>query len=614
MARSTTAPAPGHTQRVYSRTQTPSDLAGKPRISSDSIDKLYRIRGQEIENRQPLIPLWTDIARKMNPAMADWNDDTSTQEVVPNFKDLASNAGMKASIQCSDGIEAYAFSRNSPWLRLATEDQNLMERSDVRLWLQQLSLHSYRQLAQSGWYDAARAWVRIGLDFSTSVMFRSNNIARGLPSYQALHLKRTLIMENENGEVDTLFRDLYLTPFDAASLFGYRNLPITIQDAFDEKLNTRFVFQQFIHPLDKFDLDIGMRESRGKRWYSLYVADCDHDNPIREGGYYTFPAFAWRFARNASGSAYGTDSPGYLEISNVKQVNGMRKDYLRGLQSRFRPQIKATDQLEGRINLDPNGITYLGQGEDFTSALTIGDTNGIMQDIKSVEDGVYDSYHRNLFLILTANIERLKTATEVEAIKGEQAAMLTAFFGRLSTEGLEPMIEDLVQCELESGRAPPPPPIMKGHLVKVDLVSPLSILQKRYLLLDNTRQFLAEVAGLVSSQLAPDGADNVDFNQYIRSAADIYHIDERVLRDLADVKKIQQARAAAKMQMVQEQMANQRAVAQAQAYKAGAVAPQPGSPSARIVFNRPAGGAIQSADLLSGPSVPVPAEVGGARG
>jgi hypothetical protein len=595
---------------VYRGTKTPSNLSGTPRISSDTVEKLYTIREQEKENRAPLIPLWTDIARKMNPAMADWNDDTTTQEIVPNFKDLHSNVGMKSSIQLADGIEAYAFSRNSPWLRLAAEDERLMERSDVRLWLQQLSLHCYKQLAHSGWYDAARAWVRVGVDFSTSVMFRDNNIARGLPSYQALHLKRAIIMDNENGECDTLFRDLWLSAFDCASYFGYANLPVTIQDAFDQKLNRRFVIQQFIHPIDKFDLDIGARQTRAKRWHSLYVADCDHDSPIREGGYYTFPAFAWRFARNASGSAYGTDSPGYLEISNVKQAGGMRKDYHRGVQSRFRPQIKATDQLEGRINLDPNGITYLGQGEDFTTAFTIGDTNGLMLDIKSIEDGVADSYHKNLFLILTANIERLKTATEVEAIKGEQAAMLTAFFGRLSTEGIEPMVEDLVQCELESGRAPPPPEILKGQPIKVDLISPLSVLQKRYLLLDNTRQFLAEVAGLVQSQLAPDGADNVDFNQYIRSAADIYHIDERVLRDLADVKKIQQARAQAKMQMVQEQQANQRAIAQAQAYKAGAVAPQPGSPSARIVFNRPAGGAIQSADLLSGPSVPVPAAVG----
>jgi hypothetical protein len=589
----------------------PSDLARSPRISVDSVDKLYRIRAQELENRQPLIPLWTDIARKMNPAMADWNDDTTSMEVVPNFKDLTSNVGMKASIQLADGIEAYAFSRNSPWLRLATEDQNLMERRDVRLWLQLLSLHCYRQLLQSGWYDAARSWVRVGVDFATSVMMRTNNIARGLPAYQTLHLKRAVIMENENGEVDTLFRDLWLTAFDAASAFGLENLPVTIQDAFREKLNKKFSFQQFIHPLDKFALDIGARESKGKRWHSLYVADIDHDHPIREGGYYTFPAFAWRFARNPSGSAYGTDSPGYLEISNVKQVNGMRKDYHRGVQSRFRPQIKATDQLEGRINFDPNGVTYLGQGEDFTQAFTIGDTKGLLDDIMRMEDGVMDSYHKNLFLILTANIERLKTATEVEGIKGEQAAMLTAFFGRLSTEGLEPMVEDVVQLELESGRAPPPPPIMKNQAVKVDLISPLAILQKRYLLLDNTRQFLAEVAGLVQSQLAPDGADNVDFNQYIRSAADIYHIDERVLRDLADVKKIQQARAAARMQMAQEEAANKKMIAQAQAYKAGAVAPQPGSPAAqRIVFNRPQGGAIQSADLLSGPTTNVPAAVG----
>ena len=123
--------------------------------------------------------------------------------------------------------------------------------------------------------------------------------------------------------------------------------------------------------LENFDLDIGRRETRGMPFYSLYVADVDHTNPIREGGYEVKPFFAARWSRNLDGDVWGGDCPGMVEISNVKQANGVRKDLSRMRQLAGRPPLKATEGLRGRIRLEPNGITYVRPGEDYAPGIIV---------------------------------------------------------------------------------------------------------------------------------------------------------------------------------------------------------------------------------------------------
>jgi len=557
--------------------QTAEIIRATPRISVESLDVLYQIRGQLIEEREQIIPTWKEIAQHCNPLLADWNFESEIQTTLPDMKVVYDNTAMKASGRLADGIQGYSFSRSSAWNRLATEDESLMDRTDVSSYLQRSEIGLYNQWAKSSFYDEGRSFIRIGADFGTAIMFRTNNVVRGIPQYQVLHLKRCCIMEDENGEVDTLFRDLWLTPFDAVAMFGYEALPVIIQDAYRNNDTTRKMFTQFIFPLDKFDLDIDARSTKGMPFYSVYVADCDHRKAIREGGYEVKPFFVWRWSRNPDGSVWGIDCPGMLEISNVMMLSGMRKDYHRMIQLRARPPLKATEQLQGRLNLTPSGVTWMRAGEDYGAGMLIGDTKGILEDMSLLQKGVNESYHTELFLVLTQNIQRTKTATEVEGLRGEQAAMLTAFFGRLGAEFLEPVTEDLFQLEIDAGRAPPAPRVLGGQRIKIDLVSPLAQLQKRYLLLDNTRQALNEIFTL--AQIDKTALDPVNLEAYVRSIGKYYNIDRNVLRDVYEVQKIRAARQKQQEAMLKAQMQMKAAELQSKVYGATSKAPEAGSPA-----------------------------------
>jgi hypothetical protein len=131
---------------------------------------------------------------------------------------------------------------------------------------------------------------------------------------------------------------------------------------------------------------------------------------------------------------------------------------------------------------------------------------------------------------------------------------MSAFYGRLSAEFLEPVLEDLFSIELMSGRIPRPPDSLwqQARQLRLDMISPLAQMQRRFLMLGSSQQAIAEIAALV--QLNPQILDNINFDQQVRNIADAYGLDKRVIYDMADVQRMREARAKAQQQaMAQEQ-------------------------------------------------------------
>lgn len=555
--------------------------ARAPRISTESVTTLYMLREQALEERAPFESLYKDIAKYSNPSFQDWSDEPeeSGSQTPPLLKDVYDNTMIRESSRLADGIQGWGFSRSNAWLRIAAEDDNLMEQSAVKDGLQKLEIRAYKQLSKSNFYDEGRSMVKACSDFGAGVMWRTRDPGREIPSYQNLHIKRCLLFENAWGEVDGLFRDMWLTGWEAATLFGTERLPQKVRDAYNKSENKRFRFTVFTFPVEKWDLDIDSRQAKGMPFYSVVIAE-DEKTPIREGGYRVKPFWAWRWTRNPDGGVWPMDCPGIIEISNAKQLNGMAKDMMRIGQLLARPPLKATEQLRGRIDLSPNGFTYLKPGEDYAPGVAVGDPRFMDARMQALAASISGGYHSDLFLILSQNMERLKTATEVEGIKGEQAAMLTAFFGRCQVEFLECAVEDLIQSELDAGYGLTIglPRSLLGKTLKIDLVSPLARLQKRYLLQEPTKQVIAEAMAI--ARLDPTALDWIDFGEHLKQTAEMVGIDRRVLRDIVDVQRIREGRAKQQAALMQAQLQEQQAKTQATAYGAAATAPEAGSPAA----------------------------------
>jgi hypothetical protein len=532
----------------------------EPRIAAESLERLMKIKKQHEENRKRYDTAWRECAKYTNPNMADWNDEPGqkTGKRPDDTTHIYDNTVQKASQTLTDGVQGYAFARNQAWFKLALEGYDDLSGEEAA-WLQQAEKKMYSQFQKSNFYDEGRAFIKCCADFGTGIMLRIDDVSRGIPVYKVAHLKWCCIDENEYGEVDTLFRDFWLNPFQGAAQFGYEKLPQVIKNAYHAGSLTPYKFTQVILPPDRYDLDIFRRE--GRAYYTVYWADCERTKAIMDGWYSLRPFFAWRWSRNLDGDVWGVDAPGMLETPNVKQLNAMRADYNRMVQLNARPSFKATEGLEGKINIRPNGVTYLRSGQDFTPIMVSGKIDSVLQDMADLRRTINETYYTDFFLILSQNIERQKTATEVAGIQGEKAALLSAFYGRLTAEFLEPVLEDEFTLELLSGRIQPPPDSLYSEHIRIDMISPLAQMQKRYVMLGSSQQAVAEIAALV--QLNPGVMDNLNLDQHVRNIADAFGLDKRVIIDEVDVQRMRQARA-------QQQAAIQQAAMQMEQAKVGA--------------------------------------------
>lgn len=553
----------------------------KPRIAKADLDHLLNIKEQYTDERRRFVDYWRQYASKVNPTMSDWDEDAEPgNRTLPDKKDNYDNTGLKASDIFANGMQSAAFGRSLNWIALNPEDLDLITNKMAKEWFQQAARSIARDLARTTFYEEGRAFTRSTADFGTGVMFRDFNEARAMPIYHSLHLKRCLLAEDEFGDVDTLFRDLWLSPFEAARFFGKENLPQQVKDDLADKKSKKRKYTQFIFPKDKYDLDIEARN--GKPYYSLYAIALDGLTAIMEGGYETRPFYVWRWSRSLEGDVWGVDSPGMIEYANMLQVNSMKKDFLRLIQLSARPPIKATEGMQEQgVHLEPSYKHFLRPGQDFAPVPITGDLNGIVEGMKDLQGSIRASYYSDFFLTLTANLERIKTATEATYIKGEQSAMLAAMSGRMIVEFLEPAIEDVFNTLMTYGRLPPMPDQLKGQGYRVDLISPLAQLQKRQMLLSETDEFMARI--LQVAQVDQTVMDTVSLEGYAGVIAEAYNQDQRVVRDLIDVQRIRAARNKAQAAMAAQQLQNDTTKANASMLSAGSKAPEPGSPVEKMM-------------------------------
>ena len=556
---------------------TKQDDLRRSRISKDALDTLSNIREQYRTERRRFIDYWASYAPKVNPTMSDWDEDAEPgTKALPDKKDLYDATAIDASDKFANGMQSTAFGRTVPWISTNPEDMELRDDKQIAEWFQAVDRRLAMSLARTRFYEEGRAFTRSCADFGTGIMFRDFDAGRATPIYHSLHLKRCLIAEDAFGEVDTLFRDFWLSPFEAATFFGKDNLPDSVKRALADKSTKKRRYIHLVFPKDKYDLDLQARDD-GKPYYSVYVYEDDGFQAIMEGGYETRPFYVWRWASSLEGDVWGVDSPGMIAYADALQANAMRKDFQRLVQLAARPPIKATESMQAQgVLIEPNAKHFLRPGDDFAPVPVTGDLSGIMASLEATRKDIRSRYYVDTFLSLTANLEAIKTATEATYVKGEQAAMLAAMSGRMTVEFLEPAVEDIFSLELRYGRLPPMPERLEGEKVRVDLISPLAHLQKRYMMLNETDEFIARI--LQVAQVDPKIMDKVDLDAYADTIAEAYNQDRRVVRDLTAVQRIRSARERAQGEMAAQQLKNETAKAEATVLAAGGKAPEAGSP------------------------------------
>ena len=470
-----------------------------------------------------------------------------TQRIIDNTATLS--AGRLAA-----GIQSGVTSPARPWFRLALGDADLSDQSDVKLWLDEVQRRMFRVLGQSNIYNCTHVlYEEVGV-FGNGVLLIEEDdldVIRGT----ILTAGEYMLATNNRGRVDVLFREFVMTVEQMSERFGLENLSSAAQALYyTGQMDQQFMIAHAIEP--NSTLSDGLPGVVGKKPYrSTYWEWANREKIVLEcKGFNELPfmAFRWHVIAN---EPYGR-SPGMDALGDVKALQKMQLRSQQAIDKMVNPPMVADIAMKNEnASLLPGGVTYVSQsGAGFKPAYEISpNIQGIEQKIRETQERIKSCFFEDLWMMI-AQLDTVRTATEIVARKEEKMLQLGPVLERMQFELLDPIVERVFSIMMRRGLLPPAPQSVQGNQIDVQYVSTLADAQKA---VDTTgvERLVAFVGNIAAAR--PDALDNLNVDEIVDSYADMLGVSPKVLESTAQVAAIraQRAKQAQQAQSAQNAMA-----------------------------------------------------------
>lgn len=491
---------------------------------------------------------WQDISRFILPRREDWTEIYNRANRIGTH--IFDGTAMGAASILANGFTGYVLSPNVPWFRLSTEDNEVMDRvPGTREWLELCEKIMYGEFRRTNLYEEAIEFFRDGSTIATATMYYEESERTGKIRFSTRHPKEVYIAENDDGEIDTVFRRFHMPARTMEQKFGYENLSNAAQNLCTSDPYETIPVIHATYPRE--DRDVTKRNKENKRFASVYMEESG-DHILREGGYDTLPYFTWRWTVNTD-ELYGR-GPGHEVLSEVKKLNLMSKGMLRMTQLATDPPLNVPEEMRNRLRWEPGGRNYYSQPDMIVQPSPVSSDFPVGFDREErIRQTIEQAYMVDFFLMLQRSPDRM-TATEVMERQAEKAAIMGPILGRLTTEFLNPLIKKTFALLLNKGKIPPPPPqIMqlagRGAELKIEYLGPLAQSQQKFHTTKGIDQSLVALQPI--AQYDPQALDNIDWDELLRESMEGHGLPQRAIRDREAVAKIREQRNLAAQQQQQ---------------------------------------------------------------
>jgi hypothetical protein len=405
--------------------------------------------------------------------------------------------------------------------------------------------------------------------------------SQSLYEFTAHPFEQIVFQENRRGRVDSVARKFTWTARQIVQEFGEGEGRVgkTVWDAYNEEggrgRDKTFEIVHAATPRSEFKT--GRRDVLNMPIASQWASVADKIM-LRQGGWPQLRYLVCRFAK-ASGEKHGR-SPAMTCLPDMKMVNEIEKCVIIGAEQVVRPPILVPDSsFLGTQTLTPgklmnyrvNPINAMVKPEPFLTGARVDFGTEYADSKRKI---IVQALYNDLFLILSDEKYKQKTATEVREILAEKLNFLGPNFGRLKVELFDPMVRILLSILGEV------PAYLRG--VPMGLLSLANI---RY---TSTLALAMEYAELTSMQDAlmflspfaeidPTIWDNFSFDEISRGIAEKMALPIRWLKPRDEVRALREARMQYQAAQMQMQMAMQQAQVAGKSTKrpeAGSVAEQ----------------------------------------
>jgi hypothetical protein len=455
--------------------------------------------------------------------------------------DVYDSAGIEALRIFSSGLHGYLTNPSSKWFNLRTENRDLMDSKEVKVWLKDTEDKIYDTINGSN-FDTSmlEGYTDFG-SVGLCVIFLEDDPIDYVRFY-ARPIKEIYIDQNEREIIDTVYRVFEFTVRQAYRKWGENCSKDTIEKYNKGKYEDKVTILHAVEP--RFDYHPGKKDSLNMPFASVYI-EKEAKKKLSEGGYKSFP-YMIAGANKESGELYFT-SPMMECFSDTKMVNKMTETNIKAGMTIAAPPLDVPhDGFMGPINLNPGAVNYRNSevgGVDYSirPIQTGANVPMTLEMIDRVDKKIQRALFVDLFLALAQRDPKM-TATEVMAREQERMLLLGPMIGRL-TNMFSSMIKRTYEILLDRGViAPPPPALQVEKNLVIDYVSPLAKAQR-----GSDIKSIQTVINLVApiAQAAPQVLDKIDTDKYVDEIADLTGVNPELIRDKSEVEEIRQARATA---------------------------------------------------------------------
>lgn len=528
------------------------------------------------ERRRNWEEVWEEIADNLLPHRSGF-DETPREKGTRRDSIVYDGSPLSALNMYAAGCQGYLLSSSFKWFGLRVPEEGLMDNRDVRLWLSVVEQVLYGTIQRSNFYKQMFELFRDGGAFGTATLYTYFDEATGRAWFLNRHPKEIYLAEDDNDEVDTVFRYYWMTKKRIVERFKNDTLDDELREEADDS-DEKYKEIPVLHVVKpRVGWDPDKSDKKSKRFASFYV-DVEHEVTMRESGYDIIPYGTWRVEKN-SDEEYGR-GPGWNALGDIKALYRYVKTDLHATQMATDPPIDIPKERKGDIRFVPGGKNYYkDSGRDVK---LMGDPNSaaarlrIGLDREERKQRIIEKHFMVDFFMMMAQADKTMTATEIRERREEKAVMLGPHVTGLNQDVLDKIIDRLFRDLWDAGMIPQPPEILTkagSGKIEVDYMGPLAQAQRSYFKTEPYRQSVGDIMAV--AQLRPDILDNYDWDFISREMSHGHGMPEQGMLEPRVRDGIRQQRAQA--QQRQEQAALLEAAGKAnQGLSKGA---EPGSPA-----------------------------------
>jgi len=397
--------------------------------------------------------------------------------------------------------------------------------------------------------------------------------------FEVLQIGKYCILEDDEGNVDTVFRELALTIRQAAKKFGAENLAEAHRRALEENSKNCDIVHSFIHcvmPREDAERDLGKLDGENMPYASIYI-DEKHRHIVKESGTHEFSIPVHRHTK-CFNSVWGW-APAMQAMTDIRQLNYMQSLLDTEVERHVSPPVRAPSNFEGKIDLRAGGVTFFKDGAAKPEFWESRGNTRIGEDRTFFRtQQINRAFHVELFQALSSvPVGKEMTAAEIHMRQKDRLTLFSPTFARKNNELNTPIARRVFAILLRGGAYPDPP---EGLITQtpeglpfipdpeITYTSRLA-LQMKAIHNDAYMRSMQESAFLF--EMYPQTADNFDPDNIARSIYRNNGAPEDGLRPEQDRDSLREERAEAEAQTEEELSAIDEAGAVSQLASSGAI-------------------------------------------